>query len=322
MLRGYDRTLGWALDHPRLILAILLATVVPNVYLYIDRSQGLLPAAGHRPHQRRHPGRPEHLVPADAAEAAAVRRHHPDGIRRSRPSSASPAAAQTNGGFVFMSLKPLERAQDLGRPGDPAAARPARPGAGRDAVPAGGPGHPGRRPRRAMRSTSTRCRPTPSTSSTPGRRRSWPRCRRCRSSPTSTPTSRTTGSRSTSRSTATPRRGSASRSPRSTTRSTTRSASARSRPSTTRATSITWSWRWRRSTGRTRRRSRTSMSAPPAARSAGAQATNAVAGTVSGSRPSADLEAPRPSAAPMPRAISRSIRSATPARGPPRPARR
>ena len=41
--------------------------------------EGLLPAAGHRPDDRRHPGRPEHFVPADAAEADAVRRHHQEG---------------------------------------------------------------------------------------------------------------------------------------------------------------------------------------------------------------------------------------------------
>ena len=41
--------------------------------------QGLLPAAGHRPHRRRHPRRPEHLLPVDAAEVPPVRRHHPRG---------------------------------------------------------------------------------------------------------------------------------------------------------------------------------------------------------------------------------------------------
>ena len=41
-----------------------------NVYLFMIVPEGLLPAAGHRPADRRHPGRPEHLVPGDAAEAA------------------------------------------------------------------------------------------------------------------------------------------------------------------------------------------------------------------------------------------------------------
>ena len=209
MLRGYDRTLGWALDHPRArSWRSCSATVGLNVYLYIDRPQGLLPAAGHRPHHRRHPGRPEHLVPADAAEAAAVHRRSSRRIRRSSTAVGFTGGGQTNSGFVFMSLKPLSErkmsadqvirrlrgqlAQVAGATLFLQAVQDIRVG--------------GRAAQR--RSTSTRCRPTPSTSSTPGRRRSCADCRRCRSSPTSTPTSRTTGSRPTSSSTATPRRGS------------------------------------------------------------------------------------------------------------------
>ena len=44
-----------------------------------DHSEGLLPAAGHGAPGRRHPGRPEHLVPGDAAEA---RRFHDIVARR------------------------------------------------------------------------------------------------------------------------------------------------------------------------------------------------------------------------------------------------
>ena len=43
MLRGYDRTLSWALNHPRLILTILLATVVTNFYLYTIIPKGFFP---------------------------------------------------------------------------------------------------------------------------------------------------------------------------------------------------------------------------------------------------------------------------------------
>src|SRR5260370_17736529 len=43
MLRGYRRTLGWALNHPRLILAILLATVATNFYLYTIVPKGFFP---------------------------------------------------------------------------------------------------------------------------------------------------------------------------------------------------------------------------------------------------------------------------------------
>ena len=52
-----------------LMIVILLATIGLNVYLYIDRAQGLLPAAGHRAAWSAHPGRPEHLVPGDAGRS-------------------------------------------------------------------------------------------------------------------------------------------------------------------------------------------------------------------------------------------------------------
>ena len=48
----------WALDSGPVMLVILVATIVLNVYLFTDRPQGLLPAAGHRPDDRRPAGRP------------------------------------------------------------------------------------------------------------------------------------------------------------------------------------------------------------------------------------------------------------------------
>ena len=175
-----------ALRHPRSVMLILLAVLGLNFYLYDDHPEGLLPAAGYRPADRRHPGRPEHLVPADAAEADAVRHHRQrrSGGRYRR--RVHRRRQQTNSGFVFVSLQAARRAQGLRRPGDRAAAARAGAGAGRDAVPAGGAGHPRRRPRRAMRSISTRCRADASRSSTNGRRRSRPRCSASRISPTST----------------------------------------------------------------------------------------------------------------------------------------
>ena len=44
-------------------------TVALNVQLFIDRAEGLLPAAGHRPARRRHPGGAGHLVPGDVARS-------------------------------------------------------------------------------------------------------------------------------------------------------------------------------------------------------------------------------------------------------------
>ena len=65
---------GWALDHPLLDHADPAGDDLPQRLSLRHRAEGLLPAAGHRPADRRHPGRPEHLVPAHAAEADAVHR--------------------------------------------------------------------------------------------------------------------------------------------------------------------------------------------------------------------------------------------------------
>jgi multidrug efflux pump len=43
MLSGYERTLGWALRHPRLILSLTFATVALNVYLFIIVPKGFFP---------------------------------------------------------------------------------------------------------------------------------------------------------------------------------------------------------------------------------------------------------------------------------------
>lgn len=67
MQRGYARTLGWALGHPRTILLILLATIGLNFYLYVIVPKGF-PAAGHGAHHRRHSGGPEHVVSGDEGQ--------------------------------------------------------------------------------------------------------------------------------------------------------------------------------------------------------------------------------------------------------------
>src|SRR5579859_5370099 len=40
---GYERTLSWALDHPRLMMIFLFATVCLNVYLYVVIPKGFMP---------------------------------------------------------------------------------------------------------------------------------------------------------------------------------------------------------------------------------------------------------------------------------------
>ncbi len=87
-------------------------TIVLNVYLFVIDPQGLFPAAGHRPADRRHPGRPEHLVPADEAEARRSSSRSSRTTRRSRTWSASPAGSGGGGGRPIpasssSSLKPL-----------------------------------------------------------------------------------------------------------------------------------------------------------------------------------------------------------------------
>ena len=98
-----------------LVMVLLAATVAFNIYLYVVDPEGLLPAAGHRPPDRRHPGRPGisfqsmsvklrqfiHLVQADPAvdtvvgftgggsQAAARRTAASSSSRSSRRRSAS-----------------------------------------------------------------------------------------------------------------------------------------------------------------------------------------------------------------------------------------
>ena len=72
---GYGHTLTWALRHSLLVLAIFIATIGLNVYLFYRRAEGLFSPAGHRPHHRLAAGRPKHLVPGDEREAQADDRH-------------------------------------------------------------------------------------------------------------------------------------------------------------------------------------------------------------------------------------------------------
>ena len=176
-----------------------------------DHPQGLLPAAGHRPAHRLHPGRPGHLVPGHAGEArrsswtscrhdpavenvigftgggGGDHQHRPD-VRRAEAAatSARPTAdqviarlrgklAQVPGATLF--LQPVQDIRVGGRPQQRAV-----------------PVHAaGRRPRRAA------------TTGRPGCSR---RCARCPSWPTSTATSRTRACRPRWSSTAPPPRGS------------------------------------------------------------------------------------------------------------------
>jgi multidrug efflux pump len=106
MLRRYDRTLTWALVHPRFILAILLATVATNVYLYTIVPKGFFP--------QQDTGRINGSIQADQSISFQLMRQKLQqfvSIIQKDPAVDTvvgfTGGGQTNGGFVFMSLKPL-----------------------------------------------------------------------------------------------------------------------------------------------------------------------------------------------------------------------
>jgi multidrug efflux pump len=107
MLRGYDRTLTWALNHPRLILTVLLATIVTNFYLYSAIPKGFFP--------QQDTGRINGAIQADQSISFQLMQQKlqqfVDIIRRDPAVDfvvGFTGGGQTNGGFVFMSLKPLQ----------------------------------------------------------------------------------------------------------------------------------------------------------------------------------------------------------------------
>jgi multidrug efflux pump len=107
MLRGYDRTLGWALNHPRLILTVLLATIVTNFYLYSAIPKGFFP--------QQDTGRINGAIQADQSISFQLMQQKlqqfVDIIRRDPAVDfvvGFTGGGQTNGGFVFMSLKPIK----------------------------------------------------------------------------------------------------------------------------------------------------------------------------------------------------------------------
>jgi multidrug efflux pump len=106
MLRGYERSLAWALSHPRFIMAILLATVGLNVYLYVIIPKGFFP--------QQDTGRINGGIQADQSISFQLMRQKLQqfiAIVQKDPAVDAvvgfTGGGQTNGGFVFMSLKPM-----------------------------------------------------------------------------------------------------------------------------------------------------------------------------------------------------------------------
>ena len=106
MLRGYERSLRWALDNSLIVLMILLATIGINVYLYIIVPKGFFP--------QQDTGRMNGFIQADqSASFQLMRQKMAQFIDILLKDPAVDTAVgftgggQTNGAFVFMSLKPL-----------------------------------------------------------------------------------------------------------------------------------------------------------------------------------------------------------------------
>jgi multidrug efflux pump len=105
MLRGYARTLGWALHHPRLIVSILLATLCLNVYLFVVIPKGFFP--------QQDTGRLLGNVVADQSISFQLMQQKLAqlvSIMKNDPAVDSAVGftgnTQTNSGIVFASLKP------------------------------------------------------------------------------------------------------------------------------------------------------------------------------------------------------------------------
>jgi len=104
MQRGYERTLGWSLAHPRLILVVLVATIGLNVYLYIIVPKGFFP--------QQDTGRLVGGIQADQStsfQAMKVKFSEMMKIVQANPAVDSvvgfTGGRQTNSGFMFVSLK-------------------------------------------------------------------------------------------------------------------------------------------------------------------------------------------------------------------------
>ncbi|POR46050.1 multidrug efflux pump [Paraburkholderia eburnea] len=102
---GYERTLGWALGHPLLILMVLLATIALNVVLYVIVPKGFFP--------QQDTGRLTGGIQADQStsfQAMKVKFAEMQRIVQANPAVDSVAGftggRATNAGFMFVSLKP------------------------------------------------------------------------------------------------------------------------------------------------------------------------------------------------------------------------
>src|SRR5262249_9469359 len=144
MLRGYRRTLTSALNHPRIVLAILLATVAINFHLYTIVPKGFFP--------QQDTGRITGAIQADQSISFQLMRQKLQqfiSIIQKDPAVDTvvgfTGGGQTNGGFVFMSLKPLSERKISADQGIPRVRGQLARVSGATPVLAGLPGHLARR---------------------------------------------------------------------------------------------------------------------------------------------------------------------------------
>ncbi len=71
VLAGYERSLSWALQHSRIVLAIFFGAIILNVVSVYRGAEGIFSRTGHRAADRLAASRPKRVVSADDAKAAA-----------------------------------------------------------------------------------------------------------------------------------------------------------------------------------------------------------------------------------------------------------
>jgi multidrug efflux pump len=111
LLAGYRRSLGWALVHPWLVLAVLLATIGSNVYLYNTIPKGFFP--------QQDTGRLRGFVEADQAISFQAMKGKMDtflAIVGADPAVATvvgfTGGSQRNYGSMFITLKPIRERKE------------------------------------------------------------------------------------------------------------------------------------------------------------------------------------------------------------------
>jgi len=112
LLHVYDRTLTWALDHHRIMMAIFFATLALNVYLYKIVPKGFFPTQD--------TGLVIGNIQADQAisfQAMSQKLKDIVAIIKQDPATENVVAftgggGGTNGGFIFLALKPYQKRQD------------------------------------------------------------------------------------------------------------------------------------------------------------------------------------------------------------------